>query len=338
MKKALPILFVMFLLTTFSLAGVKNGVFVKPPTLKMTLISSLNEIYIANVLVPEKWKSYYSGKDEARYNWLVSTYNQFTTEEKEKLEKVFSTVNTWRLLKAMTELSDDADINAIKSKLFFSFNIPMGVKGDLRALVEGFYEKCFKSYFEENREELAQRAVKLTTESDPLPNPFEYLETWTGMSLGDYECVFYFTFRSIGAWGFTSGGKKISTLQASVKELKDLYSTPLHEYAHNFFQQFTKERDFIDLSERLKTKQDFYEYWQTNENLKQSYNWRAFCEENLVEGFAKFLRYRLDADSKEQKGIYPLDEEFYHFLMEKDYTPQKYTLKEISFLFYEGVL
>ena len=330
------VLMIVFCLSVF--AGEANAVFVHPPVLKLSVMSALDEIYLANVLVPEKWKAFYDDGEDERYQWLVSAYNSFSEDQKKVLNKVFEKTSAWNLMNAMQDLPDDATIDDINRQITFSFSIPLFIKGDLKGLLTDFYENHFREYYENQLPDYIELAEQLTIESDSLPNPFEYIEMWTGISLGDYECVFYYTFRKVGAWGFTSGNRKVSTIQAGVDSLDLLYSAPLHEYSHNFFQTFTKDRDFKRLSERLVAVEGLYGGWNDSANLKKSYDWRAFCEENLVEGFAKFLRWKLNADNDPQKGIYPLDWEFFDYLKEKGFSPQKYSLKEISFLFYEGFL
>ena len=330
------VLMILFCLILFS--GESNGVFVHPPVLKLSIMSALDEIYLANVLVPDKWKAFYDDGNDERYQWLVSTYNGFREDQKQALNKVFEKTSTWNLMNAMQDLPDDATMDDINRKISFSFSIPLFIKGDLNGLLKDFYQEYFKEYYEGHLSYYTSLADQLTQESDDLPNPFEYIEMWTGITLGDYQCDFYYTFRKVGAWGFTSGNRKISTIQAGVDSLDLLYSAPLHEYAHNFFQTFTKGKEFKQLSERLVAVEPLYNGWNDSANLKKSYSWTAFCEENLVEGFAKFLRWKLNSENDPESGIYPLDLAFFEFLKEKDFSPQEYSLKEISFLFYEGFL
>jgi len=330
------VLMIIFCLVVF--AGEANEVFVRAPVLKLSIMSALDEIYLANVLVPDKWKAFYDDGSDERYQWLVSTYNRFSQDQKRVLNKVFEKTSTWNLMNVMQDLPDDATMEDINRKISFSFSIPLFIKGDLNGLLKDFYKDHFKDYYEGHLPYYVSLAERLTQESDDLPNPFEYIEMWTGITLGDYECVFYYTFRKVGAWGFTSGNRKVSTIQAGVDSLDLLYSAPLHEYSHNFFQTFTKDKDFKRLSERLVAIESLYNGWNDSANLKRSYDWRAFCEENLVEGFAKYLRWKLNSENDPKSGIYPLDFEFFEFLKEKDFSPQEYSLKEISFLFYEGLL
>lgn len=332
------VIFLMFFFCLMIFGGEANAVFVRPPALKLSIISAMDELYLANVLVPEKWKSFYNDGEDQRYRWLVSTYSSLSEEQKQVLNKVFERTSTWNLMNAMQGLSDDATLDDINRKITFSFSIPLLIKGDLKRFLTAFYEEHFKAYYQEHFNYYSQLAERLTEESDDLPNPFEYIEMWTGITLGDYTCEFYYTFRKVGAWGFTSGNRKISTIQAGVNSLDLLYSAPLHEYAHNFFQTFTKDQEFKQLSEQLVVIDTLYDGWNDNANLKKSYNWSAFCEENLVEGFAKFLRWKLNEDYNPEKGIYPLDLEFYNYLKKKDFNPKKYSLKEISFMFYENLL
>ncbi len=322
---------------------INEDIVVKSPALKYSLLDSLHEIYVANELSPEKWEDYYSEADPSgkeHYDWLIKTYGEMSDSMKKTLSYIFERVHLWKLMNISTELTDEADINDIVNLYRSSwFDLPPLVRIKLIQLLPEFYNEHFEEYFDVNQEIFTTLASSMTEEAIEYPNPFEFMEELTGIDLpGEYSCMFYYTFRKVGAFGFTYGSIKISTLQRNVDDISKLFFTPLHEYGHDFFQTFTKKSDFKELAEDLKENDiSFYEYWKNDEGLKQSYSWAGFCEENLVEGFAKFLReeYYGKTDHKEN---YYYDLDFYEYLKEIEFNPDEISLKEASFSFYEEVM
>jgi hypothetical protein len=320
-----------------------EDIVVKAPVLKYSLVDSLYEIYVANELSPEKWKNYYADADvfsKEHYNWLIETYDKMSENMKESLSFMFERVHLWKLMNISSKLGDRADIDDVVKLYGISwFDLPPLVKIKLTKILPEFYEIHFKEYFEVNREYFQTLAASLTEKAGEYENLFEYMEKVTGIDLpGDYSCMFYFTFRRVGAFGFTYGNIKISTLQRNVNSIDKLFFTPLHEYGHDFFKTFTNEKDFKVLAERLKENDsEFYKYWNSDAGLKQSYSWADFCEENLVEGFAKFLREKYYGEI-EHKKIYYYDLLFYEYLKEIEFNSDEISLKEASFNFYEETL
>ena len=87
---------------------------VRVPVLKYSIISTLEEMYYANIKAPEKWKSYYenvSADSRAHYLWLLDTYYVMSSEMKENLKTIFENTHAWRLLNIATLLSDESTID-----------------------------------------------------------------------------------------------------------------------------------------------------------------------------------------------------------------------------------
>lgn len=246
MKNLIPLLIIMFLLSGCSLlqitcpmeVSIANEVEVRPPVLKYSLVSSLEEIYLANVLVPEKWSDRYQDADSSaqeHYQWLKDTYAAMDEDMKDSLVKIFENVSEWKLMNLSTKLSDSCTLDDIL-KLYSSaiFELPYSVRQNLKKLLPYYYENFFRNYFEEHIQEFEKLAEELTLEAQNYENPYEFIESMSGIELGDYSCLFYFTFRKAGAYGFSYGNLKISTLQRNVTTIEKLYFTPLHEYSHAF--------------------------------------------------------------------------------------------------------
>jgi len=316
---------------------INNGMEIRSITLKYLLLDTLYEIYQANVLCPEKYQEYYSSENEIEkrhYEWLIKTYDLFTYQNKLELKNIFENIHVWKLLNISTLTADNSNIDDLIVLIKSSSGISKETKTSLLNLMPVFYDEFFKEYFQGNIEYYNTKTDKFNDNLADYPNPFEIIEKETGMNLGKYSSLFYFTFRKVGAYGFTHGNLKISTIQGNITEVEHIMSTALHEFSHSFFQKFTDDAGFKDLSERLKSVKEFYEYWEKNSSLKSSYSWNAFCEENLVEGFAKFLGEKF-YDIKGRRETYIYDADFYEYLKEIGYSPDKYNFKETSINFYE---
>jgi len=315
---------------------------VRIPVLKYSIISTLEEMYYANIKAPEKWKSYYenvSADSRAHYLWLLGTYYVMPSEMKENLKTIFENTHAWRLLNIATLLSDESTIDDLvrvyKGAILGPNSLPTNVRSALGELLPYYYETFFKNYFEENAPKFEEIAKQMTEEAREYPNPYQFIAENSGIDLGESKCLFYYTFREVGAYGFRLDELRISTLQRDVDSIEKLFFTPLHEYSHEFFQTFTGSNEFRELAEKLKVKDpQFYDYWYSNENLRNSYSWRGFCEENLVEGFAKFLRDKFYGFVQEHRAFYYYDMGFYEYLKVTGFSPEKISLKEASLEFY----
>ncbi|AKI97739.1 hypothetical protein [Kosmotoga pacifica] len=317
---------------------------VRPPVLKYSIISTLEEMYYANVEAPEKWASYYTGVSEAsraHYLWLLDTYNAMNQKMREYLEIIFQNVHPWRLMNIATMLSDDSTVEDLvkvyKGAIVGANNLPASVREALGELLPYYYTNFFKDYFEENAPLFEDIAKEMTAEAQSYPNPYEFISENSGIELGKSKCLFYYTFREVGAYGFRLDELRISTLQRDVDTIEKLFFTPLHEYTHEFFQTFTGSKEFKELAEELKERDPgFYEYWNSDTGLKSSYSWRGFCEENLVEGFAKLLRDRFYGSIQEHRAFYYYDMDFYEYLKAIDFSPERMTLEEVALEFYRS--
>ncbi|OAA31589.1 hypothetical protein AT15_05810 [Kosmotoga arenicorallina S304] len=315
---------------------------VRPPVLKYSMISTLEEMYYANIKAPEKWKSYYSdvrADSRAHYLWLLDTYYALPSAMKENLKTIFENTHAWRLLNIATLLSDESTIDDLvrvyKGAIIGSNSLPVNVRNALEKLLPYYYETFFKDYFEENAPKFEKVAKQMTEEAREYPNPYQFISDNSRIDLGKSKCLFYYTFREVGAYGFKLDELRISTLQRDVDSIEKLFFTPLHEYSHEFFQTFTGSKEFKELTEELKIKDpQFYEHWHSDESLSNSYSWRGFCEENLVEGFAKFLRDKFYGNIQEHRAYYYYDMDFYEYLKDIDFSPDDISLMEASLNFY----
>lgn len=308
-----------------------------PITLKYCIVDTLHEIYQANIFDVERRKEFYENSDKwgkNHYEWLIATYNQMPKDMKKNLNIAFRDMSTWTLMNNLSILDNDAGLDDIKILIeSIKFSINQNSKRALVYIIDEFYNRYFKTYFEDNLPVFESLAKDMNEKLASYDNPVDIISDYSGIYLGEKKCVFFYTLRKVGAYLFKVNDLTISTLQYNADEPKYLFRTALHENSHPFFQTFTKTADFKDLAYKIKNIKAFYNFWNDNESLKASYTWTSFLEENLVEGFAKFLSYKIFGESGNPTYYY--DYPFYEFLLEKNFSPEKYTLEEISYMFYE---
>lgn len=338
---ALTLIVLLVMVSCFSSGSTAPIVEVRPPVLKYSLFSTLGDIYSANVSAAERWRDFYkdaSPEEKAYYSFLIDSYEGFTDQMKKDLETIVTRIGPWRLMNTVTPLDDDSGIREITRKASSIFNFfPLRGVFALRRLLPKFYEEHFKDFFHTRAPTYYDLAKRMTELASEMQNPFSFIEEISGIRLGDYDSIFYYSFQRVGAYGFRTKTSRISTIQHGVDSFDRLYSTPFHEYSHEFFQTFTNSREFKELAEELKSDAGFYSYWDNRPDLKNSYSWRGFCEENLVEGFAQFL-YEEFYGKPSGRNVYYYDVAFYEFLREIDFDADRISLKDASFLFFERVL
>ncbi len=315
---------------------------VRPPTLKYSIIETLYEIYRANVLIPDQIASAYAlpidGYKE-HYEWLIKTYEGMDEQTQSSITELFESVHPWTLMNLTTMLSDGSTIGEIVDILTSSeADYEASTKKLIGSLLQRFYKDYFHSYFSESTATFLPLAEKMTTEALKRENILSFIEERSGVSLRDKSVVLYYSLQAVGAWSFDHGDLMISTIQRNVNRFELLYHTPFHEFTHNLYRDFTSTEAFYNLCLELFFRNwTFAAHWYSQPSLYSIYSWWMFCEENLVEGFAKFLRQEFYGDV-EHTRLYYYDLDFYKHLREIAFDPSTRTLEEVSIEFLQTVL
>ena len=261
-------------------------------------------------------------------------------EMRDALTMIMTKTHPWQVMNVTSTLKEEASLEEILQCIRESK--PLGYTDSEKEILTSFYTDYYneylKDYLEDNipifeekadrlNEQIAEREVDLMT----------FMEAQSGIQFKERsKPVFYYTLREVGAMGFEHSPLHISLIQRHVDDFSYLLSTPFHEFSHALFDTFTDKRAFKQVVKRLsKVEDSFKTSWE--EKFQSSYNWRGWCEENLVEGFAHYLDdkyYR----RKASYSSYTYDLAFYNYLKEIDFDPQKITLEEACIAFYEGVL
>ena len=116
----------------------------------------------------------------------------------------------------------------------------------------------------------------------------------------------------------------VSTIQPNTS-VKDLLRVPFHKYSHSLFDSFTDTPEFLDICNELESDDELVSLY--NEYGRDAYDFNEWCEENLVEGFSKYLDYRYSQYEYDFSNfVYDLD--FYNYLRKINFNPDKVNLKE----------
>ncbi|MCU7492103.1 MAG: hypothetical protein HF308_05865 [Ignavibacteria bacterium] len=282
----------------------------------------------------------YGGSDSYEHiKWLKKCYESFLPEEKSKLKYIFDKAFEYWMMVETTKLDDDASLSEIidcltSPRIHYQNEI---VKDSIREFLPYFYNNYLKDYLASNKKVFDDRALELMDQvrrnnSDILG----FMEDVSGVSFRKkFNVCFYFTLRLIGADGFTKENTNISTLQRHIKDYSMLFGTPFHEFSHQLFQTFSRDSLFIKAAGTLKTDTKLFNYWDKQLQRKQ-YDWPGWCEENLVQGFAKYLYlkyYKKELDVK----TYVYDDDFYNYLKKNNFDGKKMSLADVSIKFLESI-
>lgn len=346
-KKIVALLLILSLLTlsgctNTNLSSSDNNIEVRGLSLKISLITVAYDVYRANFKNTTEFnEERYKGCGEyglQYYEWLKNTYSTMDSNMKRTLIRIFDNYGDWTYVSETISLDDNASVEEIVEKLNNQSDLGLSEmqKEDIDVFFNYFYKEYLKEFIEGNNHTI-EKDIKninsyLARENVDI---FKFMEDTSGIKFKkDYKAVFYYDLPPIGAMGFEYDNYKISTIQPGTNK-DNLLLAPFHEYSHELFDNFTKNSDFTKIANELrkdKTLSDGYE-----KMGKDAYDWTEWCEENLVEGFAKYLEYKYYGNENKNR-IYVYDIKFCNYLIENNFNPESIGLKEISIEFYKNIL
>jgi hypothetical protein len=348
----LMVVFFIFISTNDSINAIQTlgintentNIKIKGLVLKYVLIDTAYELYQVNVqklsVFSEQGYKNFGEDTHFHYLWLLNTYKNFNEEMKSNLKTIFEKgPHAWQLMNVTTKLEDSAKVEDIVKALNSSIKLHM--KREVRTAIENlfpyFYSNFLKAYMAENNKTFECYINTLTAELEKdNVDVIDYIEQNAGISFKvKYKPVFYFTLRPIGAMGFNYKHMKISTLQRTCNSYRYLLSVPFHEYSHELFQTFTYSWKFRWIAEELKNDKGFKDAWL--DGMDKTYDWIGWCEENLVEGFAKYLEFKY-YNQLMSSTIYKYDYEFYQYLKGIQFDEHKISLEEACLNFYKNIV
>lgn len=346
MKKKLMILLLslsLLIISGCSSTKVNNSnTQVKGLTLKLSLIRVASDVYSVNVGYSNLFtKDIYEKQGEYGiyyYEWLKDTYSSMESDMKRRLIRIFENVEAYPNIVNTISLDDDVDVKEVVQTLITQEYMKDDEmqREDIDIFFNHFYEEYLEDFIKENNKEIEKSKNELNSFlAKENVDIFEFMEEESGIEFKkDYKAVFYFDLPPIGAMGFDEGDVKISTISPGTNK-ENLLGAPFHEYSHELFRTFTQGDSFAEIADKLRDNKKLIEGFE--DGAKNGYDWVGWCEENLVDGFAKYLEYKY-YDKKDSHSTYAYDLMFCEYLIENNFDPKEKSLEDISMEFYEKVL
>jgi hypothetical protein len=312
----------------------ERALVIKPEDFCIFLFESSEEIYRANVKDPGMWETLrdLAAVDEdyaTHYNWLYSTYNSWDEHRRAQLREIMTEYHhhpmTEQLIQnGRQEAGLDEVIAFIHEDRFF---------GKMRNTLVDFYSWYGSNYalphYQQIRPLLERKALAINALVEKEFDIVSFLEKETGITLKEKpEAIeLLLNMRIIGASGFYRDKVSLTTIQWNATPEK-IWATPFHEMSHPFFRTFTGSMSFKYLAGKLKKDEKLMKMF----NEEVPYTWEGWVEENLVEGFARYLNVRKGIARDVGEGIYIFDREFAQALVD-GFDPRKISLEDFTVQF-----
>lgn len=346
-KKLVVVLLILSLLsisgcTNSRLGSSESNIEVRGLSLKISLITVAYDVYRTNFKNTTEFNEelYKNCGDYGLkyYKWLKDTYSTMDSSMKRRLIRIFDNYASWTYVSETISLDDNVSVEKIVDKLNNQSNLELNEmrKEDIDVFFNYFYKEYLKDFIEKNNLKIKKNSKKINAYLERKNiDIFKFMEDTSGIKFEkDYKAVFYYDLPPIGSMGFEDGNYNISTINSSANK-DNLFCAPFHEYSHDIFGNFTRHSDFTKIANKLRKDKNLSSSYERIG--KDAYDWVGWCEENLVEGFAKYLEYKY-YDNKSTDASYVYDIKFYNYLIDNNFNPENTGLKEISIQFYEDIL
>lgn len=317
-------------------------IIVKGITLKVSLIQTAYEMYNVNIGNPDKFnESYYknsSRNDYKHYRWLKNSYESMDKDMKKNLNNIFLSKDAWDYINVVVNLDDDCSVNDIINKINSDniLNLPIFLKKDLDKFFTYFYNEYFQDYMSKKNNIYDKKAHELNKKiARNNVNVLDFVEKTSGVNLDkDYKSIMYYSFNPIETHSFEYNNFMISTISPNSTVL-DVVSIPFYKYSRPLFKNLSDKKEFLLISRKLQNNSKLVGMY--NDLYSTSYPFEDWCLENLISGFAKYLDYRYYGSTYES-NTYVYDLDFYNYLKDINFNPNKMTLEEVSLNFYKTIL
>ncbi|MDD4239034.1 MAG: hypothetical protein PHT62_10850 [Desulfotomaculaceae bacterium] len=301
---------------------------IKPEDFSIFLFESSEEIYRANVKDPDMWAGLKEQADRdpdyaLHYNWLYNTYKGMDERRRTQLKEIMADYHPQpmsdRLIqKDKQEAGLEEILEFIREDRYFSKN---------RSTLVDFYTWYGANYAVPHYDQvkpLLQRKAQMT--SDLAEKDFDvitFMEKGTGIKLKEkpQNIELLMNMRIYGGAGYYRENYSLTTIQWNSPPEKT-WSVPFHEFSMPYFRTFSGDVTFRYLTSKMKKDEKLM----TKFKEDVPYTWDGWVEENLTEGFARYLSVRKGITRDVGEGVYIFDHDYAQALV-AGFDPQKTTLE-----------
>lgn len=311
-----------------------NPLTIKVEDFSIFLFESSEEIYRANVKSPEMWAGLkdFAAQDAGyaiHYKWLYDSYGSWDENRRAQLNDIMLEYHPQPMAEQLIQNGKQGAgleeiIEFIKDDRYYSSN---------RNMLVDFYTWYGYNYALPHYAQIApllQQKVDATT--GKVGSGFDivgYMESETGIKLKKKPDALelLLNMRLIGASGFSRDKDSLYGIRWSDSPEK-IWDAAFSEMSLPFFRTFTGGWSFKQLAGKLKKDDQLMNKY--NEDVP--YTWEGWIEENLTEGFSRYLNVRLGVAENVGEGIYIFDHEYAQALVD-GFDPQKISLEDFTVKF-----
>jgi len=326
--------------TTFLISGCipwkSNKVVQKPLVIKaedfsVFLFESSEEIYRANVKSQAMWAGLREQADRdpgyaAHYSWLYDTYSKWDDHRRSQLNQIMADYLPQPMAERLIQKGKqgaglDEIIQFMKDDRSFSKN---------RSTLVDFYSWYGANYalphYNQIQPLLKQKADAATARVDKDFDIVRFMEKETGIKLKEKPDVLelMISMRLIGASGFSREKDSLYTIRWNSSQEK-IWAMAFNELNQQFFRTFTGGWSFKYLAGKLKKDEKLMNKYKED----VPYTWEGWIEENLTEGFARYLNVRAGISQDVGEGVYIFDHEYAQALV-NGFDVQKTSLEDFT--------
>ncbi len=310
---------------------VQKPLIIKAEDFSVFLFESSEEIYRANVKSQTMWAGLREQADRdpgyaAHYSWLYESYSKWDDHRRAQLNQIMADYLPQPMAERLIQKGKqgaglDEIIQFIKDDRSFSKN---------RNTLVDFYSWYGANYalphYNQVQPLLKQKADAATARVDKDFDIVRFMEKETGIKLKEKPDVLelMISMRLIGASGFSREKDSLYTIRWNSSQEK-IWAMAFNELNQQFFRTFTGGWSFKYLAGKLKKDEKLMNKYKED----VPYTWEGWIEENLTEGFARYLNVRAGISQDVGEGVYIFDHEYAQALV-NSFDVQKTSLEDFT--------
>ncbi|OPX89744.1 MAG: hypothetical protein A4E53_01405 [Pelotomaculum sp. PtaB.Bin104] len=304
---------------------------IKVEDFSVFLIESSEEIYRANVKDQALWAGLRenAARDSdyaVHYNWLYETYGKLDERRRAQLKEIFTGYEAQLMTECLIqngkqEAGLDEIIKFIREDSFFK---------EHREVLVDYYSWYGANYALPHYQQIKpmlQRKVEATVSR--VEKGFDikgFIEKETGIHLNKKTNTLELlqNMRIIGFSNYSRGKDSLVTIQWN-RTPEKIWTASFHTLSEPYIHSFTDDWSFKYLAKKLQKDEKLMARFK--EDIP--YTWEGWIEENLVEGYSRYLSVRKGLTRDVGEGIYVFDQDYAQALV-TSFDIQKTTLEKFT--------